>query len=69
MRDFHVKNGLEVLANEKSFLQLAKISESAFRSLMAEYIEKKGAEGERMLNRAMENYFNRKGIKPMVFLA
>ena len=58
-----------MLANEKAFLQLGKVSEAAFRSLMAGFVLEKGAEGSRMLNRAMENYFNRKGIRPMVFLA
>lgn len=66
---FHLQNGLEVLANEKAFLQLARISEQAFKDLILGFVLERGVEGERMINRAMENYFNRKGIKPMAFLA
>jgi hypothetical protein len=66
---FHVANGLEVIANERAFLQLARVSEQAFKDLVMGFVAERGVEGERMVNRAMENYFNRKGIKPMVFLA
>jgi hypothetical protein len=43
--EFHIGNEMEVLANEKAFLQLGKVSEEAFTRLIIGFAIEKGVDG------------------------
>jgi hypothetical protein len=64
----HMENKLRLLEESKNYLQLAKIEDETFNVVLLEFLSRYG-EGEcKILNNVMENYFNRKSIKPMVYL-
>jgi hypothetical protein len=66
--DCNLENKLRVLEDSKSYLQLSKLGEDTFEHLLLYFLERYGSTYDKTLNHAMENYFNRKKIKPLVFL-
>ena len=59
---------LAALQDSRSFLQIGKLSSDTFNCLLEEYMGRTAGGNARTLNNVMENYFNKKGIKPAQYL-
>lgn len=64
----HLENKLRVLEDSKNYLQLSKIENQTFNILLLSFLQRHGDSYSKTLNNVMENYFNRKAIKPIVYL-
>lgn len=64
----HVAMDLAALQDSRSFLQIGKLSSDTFNALLEEYMSRTAGGNPRTLNNVMENYFNKKGIKPAQYL-
>jgi hypothetical protein len=61
---YHFENGLKALESTKNYLQLGKLSEDSLNYLLAEYLRMQGETAEPVINHILENYFNRKSLRP-----
>lgn len=64
----HLKNQLTSLSSNKNYLQLGKITSHYLNELLLQYCKIEGKIGEKTINTILENYFNRKGIRPAEYL-
>lgn len=69
MKTFHFDTKLKILESSKNYLQLNKLSETTLASLLLDFHNLKVEKGDQIINHIMENYFNRKNIRPAIFFA
>jgi hypothetical protein len=65
--EIHLANKLKFLEDSRSYLQLNKLSDETFNFIISEFIRRYGETDCKVLNNVMENYFNRKNVKPMAY--
>lgn len=67
IKNFHFDTKLKILESSKNYLQLNKLSEATLSSLLLDFHALKVEKGDQIINHIMENYFNRKNIRPGVY--
>lgn len=64
----YYSNHLKALESSKNYLQLGKLSAGNLNYLLLNYLSKEPNKARKTVNTILENYFNRKSIRPADYL-
>lgn len=67
--DLHHQQQLRTLTNSKNYLQLGKLSPPHLNSLLLTYLSNNSPDAANTVNTVLENYLNRKALRPADYLA
>jgi hypothetical protein len=66
-KNYHFDSKLKILESSKNYLQLNKLSQITLANLLLDFHVLKVDKGDQIISHIMENYFNRKNIRPALF--